>query len=103
MAESDNAELQARLAELEEELAKVQEERVVAQAELQATTATRVPDMEVEVLEGSTISPAGQEETFASGETLVMTGPDAMALATTGHVKILGTKDTVTPTSSGDE
>lgn len=86
--------LEAKRTELEAELTKTQEELGEVAQELSAMVTRDVPDFIVEPLPGNVVSPPGHvtyTDPDADGPTrFTLAGPEAMALATLGHVKIVG-------------
>jgi hypothetical protein len=81
---------EARVSAAQAKLAEAQEAAAEAGSQLAAVKMQNVPDMEVEVMPGNTVS--HDEVEYTEGETLSLPGPRAVAMLQMGHVKVRGTK-----------
>lgn len=94
------AEARARLEEAQGKLAEAAREAAEATSGLQAVTTRNIPEMEVEVLPGNTVSHNGESyygegyplapEGHKGNDTLSLDGPTAIALMQSGHVTVKG-------------
>lgn len=100
-ARSDKEAAEARLADARERLEQAQLDAAEAGAGLAATVMQNIPEMDVEVLPGNSVS-HGDRVFYGEGyplapddhkgnDSLSLDGPTALALMQLGHVRIKGT------------
>lgn len=91
MSKDDRKAAEKRLADAQERLAKAADDLSDAQVGLTPFVSRDVPDVIVEVLPDNVVSREGKQ--YESGDTVHLAGPEALALVSLGHARIVGVKE----------